>query len=235
MVIKELRALIQACRMAGTRPRVHGNGFIQLDLSPSKRLHVWGDSRIPRQAVPSPIHDHTFSFTSRIISGKLIHRTIAITPDRDGAYRLYKAEVRHGEDTRLVLQPLRQMAVIVDERLLRAGDSYAFKAGLFHETIAPWPCVTVIEKDGPSLAQGGPAPRVLVPEGLTPDNDFDRYATPPELLWQIIEEALAARLQAPSANGVCRCGKPAECSGCRYKREQGERKGLEDYYERFNR
>jgi hypothetical protein len=38
-------------------PRVHGNGFIQLDLPDGKRLHVW-DEDIPRQKVNTSMHDH---------------------------------------------------------------------------------------------------------------------------------------------------------------------------------
>jgi hypothetical protein len=50
----------------GVRPRVHGNGFIQVDLTADTRLHVWGDKRIPRQNVYTPIHDHVFGFESTI-------------------------------------------------------------------------------------------------------------------------------------------------------------------------
>lgn len=171
---------------AGARPRVHGNGFVQLDLTDRRRLHVWGDPRIPRQVTPSQIHDHTFSFTSQIIIGQLVHRVIFVNRDPGGGYDLHKAVVRQGEDTQLVKEPGRFSATIVTEHLAVDGSKYSFQAGQFHETVAPWLCVTVITKDGPTLAQGGPSPRVLVPAGLEPDNTFDRYQTPPDALWDII-------------------------------------------------
>lgn len=188
--IGELRLEAETLRSSAARPRVHGNGFVQLDLTERRRLHVWGDPRIPRQVVPSQIHDHTFSFRSRIVVGQLVHRTISVVKDPAGGYDLYKAVVNHGEDTRLLKQPGRVSATITNECLIAAGEQYTFQATRFHETLAPWPCVTVIEKDGPTLSQGGPAPRVLVPARLEPDNTFDRYQTSPELLWQIIFENL---------------------------------------------
>ena len=174
---------------AGARPRVHGNGFVQLDLTDRRRLHVWGDPRIPRQVTPSQIHDHTFSFKSQIIIGQLVHRTMEPRPDPAGAYDLYKAVVRKGEDTYLGKEPGRFSVTITCEHLAKAGSEYSFQAGRFHETVAPWLCVTIITKDGPTLSQGGPPPRVLVPVGLEPDNTFDRYQTPPDALWGIILQA----------------------------------------------
>ena len=182
---------VKAAHEEGKRPRVHGNGFVQLDLTDRKRLHVWGDHRIPRESIPSQIHDHTFSFKSTVILGQLIHRTILVAREPAGAYDLYQAVVNHGEDTRSVKQEGRVSAMITAEALIGAGQSYSFQAGRFHETVAPWLCVTVIEKDGPTLSQGGPSPRVLVPAGLQPDNEFDRYVSASGFLWAIIFEALS--------------------------------------------
>lgn len=190
-VIDSLKIEIESAHARGSRPRVHGNGFIQLDLTPQRRLHIWGDPRIPRQVIPSTIHDHTFSFRSVVYVGQLVHREIVLYPHARGAYEMYYAVTNHGEDTRLVKTATRYNAVITAERLLRVGDTYTFEARKFHETLSPWLCVTVIDKDGPTLSQGGPNPNVLVPYGLEPDNTFDRYQAKPDLLWQVIEEAIA--------------------------------------------
>lgn len=187
---QRLKTKIEHAQLGHARPRVHGNGFVQLDLTDRQRLHVWGDCRIPRQVIPSQIHDHTFSFKSTIIFGQLVHRTIGVLHDAAGGYDLYQAVVNHGEDTRLEKQQGRVRATIQIESLIKAGQSYSFQATRFHETLAPWLCVSLIEKDGPTLSQGGPSPRVLVPAGLEPDNSFDRYQASPELLWQIIFEAI---------------------------------------------
>lgn len=171
------------------RPRVHGNGFIQLDLSPTRRVNIWGDPRIPRLITPSTIHNHTFSFNSTIYKGQFVHRQICIVPATRGAYGIYEAETRRGEDTRLAAVVGRWNATIERECVFRAGERYFFEKNWFHETLAPWPCVTVIEKETATL-NSRHNPKVLVPFGHEPDNTFDRYQTPPELLWQIIFEAL---------------------------------------------
>ena len=56
----------------GLIPRLHGNGFIQLDLNGKDRLHVWHPD-LPKQEFPTPIHDHKFSFKSHILYGELTH------------------------------------------------------------------------------------------------------------------------------------------------------------------
>ena len=59
--------LINELKERGISPRVHGNGFIQVDLTHDTRLHVWGDKRIPRQNTYTPIHDHVFGFKSHLV------------------------------------------------------------------------------------------------------------------------------------------------------------------------
>lgn len=208
---ERIDSMINTCqdvRREGAQPRVHGNGFVQLDITARHRLHIWGDPRIPRQLIPAQIHDHVFGFTSRVLLGQLVHRRMFVYEDKTfgegrihgslGApYRRYQAVVTHGADTALVQQPGRWGAAIMEERLFRAGDVYTFAAGAFHETLAPWLCVTVIEKDGPTLEQGGPAPSVLVPDGVAPDPSFDRYtAAPDDLLWAVIFGALVSKVGA---------------------------------------
>lgn len=62
----ELLNTLAGLRAVGERPRVHGNGFIQLDVTPRTRLHFWSPE-IPRQKVATPIHDHVFGFVSYVI------------------------------------------------------------------------------------------------------------------------------------------------------------------------
>ena len=90
---------LEAVRASGSRPRVHGNGFIQLDLTERSRLHVWGDPRIPRQKVSTPIHDHVFGFTSTIIVGRLINVIYDVELRRFGDFNIFTPEIREGEDT----------------------------------------------------------------------------------------------------------------------------------------
>ncbi len=83
----------------GKVPRVHGNGFIQLDLTDRTRLHVWHPS-VPRQKVATQIHDHVFSFESCCIVGRLInvvYKFIELSPgDAMAEFCIYTSKVREG-------------------------------------------------------------------------------------------------------------------------------------------
>lgn len=172
-------------------PRVHGNGFIQLDLwSPRVRLHVWGPG-IPRQSVPTPIHDHTFGFQSFTIRGCLLNVRYSVMPSGVGfeSHHVYRARIRAGEDTVLVRDRGRGYLLMPEEALVvRAGCGYSEKPGDIHQSIADCRTATVILKDNLTLAQGGASPRVFVPVGTEPDNSFRRDAFPASLLWNIIGE-----------------------------------------------
>lgn len=183
---------LKAVRATGSRPRVHGNGFIQLDLTDRHRLHVWGDHRIPRQRVVTSIHDHVFGFESTIIVGRVINVVYAVEGVEHGDYRVYVPEIREGEDT--ILKPT-SMQVVADPIHTDMIDwctgsrKYGIIPGEFHETVAPdGPAATIIVKDDITQAQGNPAlPRVLCPITQEPDNEFNRYDADPDLLWRIIE------------------------------------------------
>lgn len=190
-------------RRLGTFPRVHGNGFIQIDLDHERRLHIWGHRDIPRQRTPSPIHDHIFGFISHILVGNIANVNYELTPSDKGPWHMYNPVVRNKEDTilekmddqRWDTKPLSTTIVDADSSILY-GKVYDIAPGVFHETFAPFPAATIIFKDGRTQAQGNDSdqPRVLVPVDDEPDNDFDRYGFDEDMLWDITFEVLKARL-----------------------------------------
>lgn len=189
---------LKAVRATGSKPRVHGNGFIQLDLTDRTRLHIFGDPRIPRQKVATMIHDHVFGFTSTIIVGRLINVVYCTEPREHGDYRVYIPEIREGEDT--ILKPTSMQVVVnpihVDIINWNSGSrKYGILPFEFHESFAPdGPAATVIIKTDRTQAQGAERlPRVLVPVDKVPDNDFNRYDADEDLLWRIIEQTLKGR------------------------------------------
>ncbi len=190
--------LVTKLRAKGVIPRVHGNGFIQLDLTSGSRLHIWGDPRIPRQKVATMIHDHVFGFTSTVIVGRVLNVVYNVVSHSYGDYIVYAPKVRQGEDTILKPTALSVIAEPIHVDMLAVNtDSreYGISPFEYHETVAPdGPAATIIVKDGPTQAQGATAkPRVLVPRSLKPDNEFNRYGTDEDLLWRIIEDTLKLR------------------------------------------
>lgn len=183
-VYEELRA-------TNRRPRVHGNGFIQLDLTEdgSTRLHVF-DQDIPRQTVATPIHDHVFNMRSTVLCGTLIHEVLEPVPDEDGTHVVYKAQQEPGTQN-TILKPSSGLPCLleVEERLiLGEGSVYLFPAGKLHQTDHRGTTVTIMEKVKATLDYG--RPRVLVPVGQEPDNAFHRDSFESEFLWQFIEKGL---------------------------------------------
>ncbi len=189
---------LATARASGGIPRVHGNGFIQLDLTERSRLHVWGDPRIPRQKVSTQIHDHVFGFESTIVVGRLVNVCYRFVPRSYGDFRVYVPVMRVHEDTLLkptdvvgCIAPL--LTEVIDRNT--TTRTYWLRPFLFHESLAPdGPAATVITKTGPTQAQGSASlPRVLVPIDKVPDNDFTRYDADEDLLWRIIEQTLKGR------------------------------------------
>ena len=188
---------IAELKRRGVVPRVHGNGFIQVDLTDTTRLHVWGDKRIPRQNVYTPIHDHVFGFKSTLLAGRLFNVVYGFHEDMFGDYRIYKPEIRTGEDTILMPTPVRVKVFPIRTHLVEYhtnSTTYEMDPFIFHESFVTEPTVTIIEKTGPTQAQGANIkPRVLVRFDKDPDNEFNRYDTDPDRLWAIIERVLKRR------------------------------------------
>lgn len=207
--LERLRNAVNRRKAMGWHPRVHGNGFIQLDLALDEhseypgdvRLHVWGDPRIPRQKVASTIHDHIFTFQSEIVIGKLVNVKYAVyTETKTGNYKVYEPFVREGQDTgladtkRVVFAKPSGFELIAAE--LGYNTTYSMKAGEYHETMADRPAATIMSKVGPSQVEAANAglpvakPHVLVPVGREPNNDFKRNGFDESLLWEIIYDTL---------------------------------------------
>jgi hypothetical protein len=175
-------------------PRVHGNGFIQLDIGAGRRLHVWGHRDLPRQKVDTGIHDHMFDFISTCIAGRVVNAHYKVV-GREPTHTVYGPEPRDGEDT--ALRPLDLGGLtpgklidcrpyVYHMRLVPSGESYSFEHREFHETFTDRPSATIMQKGAKYPGRA----RVLVPIGFEPDNKFNRNDFPPERLWEIIHEVL---------------------------------------------
>lgn len=180
---------------SGVSPRVHGNGFIQVDLwGPGSRLNVWGHPDIPRQRVSTAIHDHRFGFVSTCIRGQIVNFTYEVGERCPAGYDVYEPRPRKGEDTELVRVdgPLRLTAVrgsiLSAEGYGGVPRAYAVAPGEVHEADPlGGPAATVMTK---TITWDDYRPRVFVPSLLRPDNDLDRNAHDAGDLWRIVREVL---------------------------------------------
>lgn len=179
---------VEELREQGRKPRVHGNGFIQLDLNDSgtRRLHVWHED-IPRQVVATPIHDHVFDMRSTVLTGTLIHEELRPRDHYFGTHKIYTARQEGGtQNTILVAAPGLVSLDVVQRLVLGAGSIYTFPALKLHTSDHVGLTATVMEKI--KAPKGYGRPRVLVQVGTEPDNDFHRDGFDPETLWPYIEK-----------------------------------------------
>lgn len=173
----------------GTNIRVHGNGFLQLDVGEGERIHVFGHPALPRQKVSTPIHNHRFGFDSRVLSGVLVNLTWAFSFDRShrATHQGYVAKPRVGEDTELVPAGETGTVMLLHHEVVVAGRSYSMAPRQFHQSMADEPTVTHMRK----TAQVELEPMVLCRAHCQPDNTFNRYDLDEPALWRILEESLA--------------------------------------------
>ncbi len=182
---------IQDLREAGHKPRVHGNGFIQLDLNDSgtKRLHIWHED-IPRQVVATPIHDHVFDMRSTVLTGTLIHEELEPrdpAPFHTGTHQIYRAQQEPGTQNTILVPDEGNVALDIVQRLvLGEGSVYTFPAWKLHTSDHVGLTATVMEKVNAPETYG--RPRVLVEVGSEPDNEFKRDGFDPETLWPFIDQ-----------------------------------------------
>lgn len=162
--------------------RIHGNGFLQAETKDGNKIHVW-DPRIPKQKVPTPIHNHNHGFKSKILHGGIFMSEYTVWKAYAHAQRFlrHQAIPRKGKDTRL--EPVGDEIQLRNRRdfLLPTGSEYMFPLNmdLYHEVVPVWSekemVVTAVERL-PHKYNELELPTVLVQTDQMPDNDFDRYA-----------------------------------------------------------
>ncbi len=167
--------------------RLHGNGFIQLDLGNDSRLHIWSDDLPTAQRVNTAIHNHRFSFNSSVLLGTLINKEYRFLTGGAGAYKLYHPESREGQSTELVATGQLGDFKLRGDNVLQAGEEYRFRAGDFHETQWEGLTATYFHK---TMIHHGFEPSVACKIDEEPDNDFDRYEGEGVELWYFVDQVM---------------------------------------------
>lgn len=113
--------------MAVLNPRFHGNGFVQVYLTPDTRLHIWTPYLPATRVQNARIHDHRFLFESTVLVGALIQTEFEVTPDDErGPHGLYQQGAGHSDkSTPLEYVGGCHMAQSNQYRIF-AGETYRF-------------------------------------------------------------------------------------------------------------
>lgn len=157
---------------AGERLRIHGNGFLQLDLdNKTKRLHVFDPALPCRQERPTVIHDHTQGFLSHVLFGTMINVSYRLVPG--STYRVWTG-FKNGPNYQLSKSDQVTDIKEIDRLIIPTGFSYQVAPFVFHQTVTDQLTITVIEKQ--EQMQG--VESVLCPIEYEPDNIFNRHDYP---------------------------------------------------------
>lgn len=182
-----LHNVVRSRRSDGSRPRVHPNGFLQLDLTNdgSERLHIWHPD-LPRQKTYTGTHDHIFDMSSTVIKGRLwqVIKRYTLEHRTEPTHEVYMAQYTAKSQSKLEGTGVLVQQLPEYPGLVYVNQTYTQPAFTFHES-RPGDeiVVTLMSKD--RVYEGHP--RVLVPLDRKPDNDFERENAPEDFLWEIIE------------------------------------------------
>ncbi len=185
--------------------RVHGNGFIQIDVDNRTRINVWSPL-IPAQKVYTGIHDHRFNFVSTIWYGTLYNRVykpiIVSKPKKpvETEFQVFEAlptlRFDGDEDTKLTatdswivggMNPSTETHV--------QGQAYYLPRYEFHESVVKRFAVTCMTRFSVDTIH---KPRVLVKIGETPSNEFDKHGLDTNSIWEIVLKLVSDELRATS-------------------------------------
>lgn len=175
----------------GTVPRVHPNGFIQIDKPEAGkcRVHIWtaGDE-LPKQGSQHPVHDHIFDMRSEVLMGEMTNLLFDFARDGDPTHELHRARYRVAHDSTLLPTGERGRLEVSSKVRVPAGSAYWMPAFVLHESrVAVRPTVTLMVATKIYL----PAkPVVAVPVGMKVDNAYDRHTLPASQLWDIVESVI---------------------------------------------
>lgn len=148
----------------------HGNGFIRVYLDDEENhfLHFYS-SDIPRQEVTTDIHDHEWSFTSKILQGTLVQTLWEESIDGFlPEYEVYSS----GEDGKLYPLDKKVKLRCLGHTYMKVGSSYFLPEGVIHSVAPHMDEVVVTEVTRSRPLKSRPA-RIYVKAGQHPDNEFD--------------------------------------------------------------
>lgn len=127
-----LEALLQAENIGA---RLYPLGFVHtrcVSEGIEMRCHLWSQSR-ECQDHRLLVHDHVFSFSSRVIVGRIQNVTYSTEKNVDGAHELYTVTYE-GDDSVLTPSGLRVNLVETSRVDVPAYGLYNIPSGTFHES-----------------------------------------------------------------------------------------------------
>lgn len=193
----ELLPLID-CRTA----RAHPLGFVLFDVASEGlsriRLHVWPASARTLHHSHAQIHDHTFSFRSRCLTGQIANWQYNVESSAQGPYQMYEVAYDNSSSSLRLLDG-HWTATRVDESSYEAGETYQMSSGVFHRSVVPNSMLTatIMVTEG---MENAPSPKVLVNKETELSETFARATIESQVSSQLLA-ALTVELRRLSSKG----------------------------------
>lgn len=167
---------------------LHGLGFIQVVLGGDQRMHVWHPA-LPRRRCceHSAVHNHRFSFTSRVLKGVQRNVRCDIELVKEGSHVVISHNGPRSEKGGRLSYTVAECNV--HERkteIIPAGGEYFMPAFEYHHTPCEGMVVTLMRKHESGKIHANSICR----KGVEFDYDFDRFQLSPRQLFEYVEEAL---------------------------------------------
>lgn len=167
---------------------LHGLGFIQLVLGGDQRMHVWHPA-LPRRDCyeHSAVHNHRFSFTSRVLKGTQINVRADVEIVRDGSHLLISHNGPRSDKGGRESYPVAECNIFYrDEERYGPGEEYFMPALEYHHTPVDDVVVTVMKKHESGTIHANSICRKSVDFHY----DFDRFQLSPDQLFAVVIDAL---------------------------------------------
>lgn len=169
---------------------LHGLGFIQVVLGANQRMHVWHPD-LPRRDCyeHSAVHNHRFSFTSRVLKGQQINQRcdLEIVKPESGSHLLISHNGPRSEKGGRLSYPVADVNVTYrEDEVYNPGEEYFMPAYEYHLTPNSGIVVTLMRK----LNEGVIHANSVCRRGVDFHYDFDRFQLSPDELFSYVIDAL---------------------------------------------
>jgi hypothetical protein len=163
---------------------LHGLGFIQLVLPGNQRMHVW-HPELPRRDCfeHSAIHNHRFSFNSRVLKGVQKNVRVDLELAKDGSHTVISHNGPRSAQGGRLSYPVAECNV--HEHAVESygpGEEYVMPVHQYHYTPNSGIVVTVMRK----LEESQIHANSVIRKGVSFHYDFDRFQLSPRQLYDYV-------------------------------------------------
>ena len=169
---------------------LHGLGFIQVVLPGDQRMHVW-HPELPRRACyeHSAVHNHRFSFTSRVIKGTQRNVRAEVEIVRNGSHMLISHNGPRSPKGGRESYPVAECNVHFGSvETYGPGEEYHMPILAYHHTPVEGIVITLMRKH----ESGAIHANSVITKGVDFHYDFDRFQLSPDELFAYVVDALKA-------------------------------------------